>query len=142
MSLSNDRSDTTAAPFGRRLGHTLTRVLRSLADTIIPPVCLACSQPISDHDALCAACWRGLAFIRPPLCDRLGLPMPFGGASGGGGGPLISAAAAANPPDYDRARAVAVFNTDAGDGDGSVLRDLVHGLKYADRMEARRLLGR
>ena len=66
--------------------------------------------------------------------------MPFGGTYGGAGEPLISAAAAARPPDYGRARAVAVFNTD--DNDASVLRDLIHGLKYADRLEARQLLGR
>ena len=128
---------------GSSIGQTLVRALRQLADTVVPPVCLACRQPIFDHDALCATCWREVAFIRPPLCDRLGLPMPFGGTAGDGDlGPLISAAAAAAPPDYDRARAVAVFNADAGSGEGSVLRDLVHGLKYADRLEARRLLGR
>lgn len=57
--------------------------------------------------------------------------MPFGG---GGDGPMISAAAAADPPIYDRARAVAVFD--------DVIRHLVHGLKYSDRHESRRLLGR
>lgn len=56
--------------------------------------------------------------------------MPFGEV----GAPIISAAAAAHPPAYDRARAVGVFD--------AALRDLVHGLKYADRHEGRRLLGR
>lgn len=106
--------------------------IRRLADLVIPSVCVACRAPLRGQDALCAICWRSIAFIRPPLCDRLGLPMPFGGT----GETLISAAAAADPPPYDRARAVAVFN------DESVVRDLVHGLKYADRHEARRLLGR
>ncbi len=71
--------------------------------------------------------------------------MPFGGAPNAAGARLISAAAAANPPDYNRARAVAVFNSDSDDtpgSPGSVLRNLIHGLKYADRMEARGLLGR
>ncbi len=71
--------------------------------------------------------------------------MPFGGAFGAPSLPLISAAAAASPPDYNRARAVAVFNSDGDDSPHapqSVLRNLVHGLKYADRMEARGLLGR
>jgi len=105
---------------------------RWLADLVIPPVCVACHTPLSGHDALCATCWRTIAFIRQPLCDRLGIPMPFGGS----GAPLISAAAAADPPLYNRARAVAVF-----DGD-SVIRHLIHAMKYADRHEARRLLGR
>ncbi len=50
------------------------------------------------------------------------------------GGTIVSAGALANPPDYDRGRAVAHFD--------GVLRDLIHGLKYADRHDARRLLGR
>ena len=144
MSLSDDRPDVPQTRQRGTLVSALGRALRGIADSVIPPVCLACAQPISDHDALCATCWRGVAFIRQPLCDRLGLPMPFGGGGSPDDGPLISAAAAAAPPDYDRARAVAVFNadTDRGDGEGRVLRDLVHGLKYADRLEARRLLGR
>ncbi len=139
MAFGDDQPGTVAGQRAWRtaLVATSTRVLRAIADTVIPPVCLACSAPVLGADALCPRCWRQVAFIRAPLCDRLGLPMPFGGQPGGG--PLISAAAAASPPDYDRARAVAVFNTDET---GTVLRDLVHGLKYADRHEARRLLGR
>ena len=47
---------------------------------------------------------------------------------------MISAAAAADPPDYDRARAVARFD--------GVMRELVHDLKFRDRHDARRLFGR
>lgn len=47
---------------------------------------------------------------------------------------MISAAAAADPPDYDRARAVARY-------DGA-MRDLVLGLKFHDQHQARRLFGR
>lgn len=129
----------------RRTRNAIGHMLQALADAIIPAVCLACSRPVLGHDSLCAACWRGIAFIRQPLCDRLGIPMPFGGAPNAAGARLISAAAAANPPDYNRARAVAVFNSDSDDtpgSPGSVLRNLIHGLKYADRMEARGLLGR
>jgi ComF family protein len=111
----------------------LRALVHRIADVIVPPVCLACQARILDHDALCPSCWRTVAFIRPPLCDRLGIPLPFAGPDEG---PIVSAAAMAEPPPYDRARAVAVF-----DGDG-VLRDLVHSLKFADRQEPRRLLGR
>ena len=108
----------------------LQRFVGAVSSWIVPPVCLACHVPLSQHDALCADCWRGIAFIRPPLCDRLGLPLAFGS-----GGRLISAAAAAAPPTYDRARAVAVFERQG------VLQRLIHGLKYADRHDARRLFG-
>lgn len=47
---------------------------------------------------------------------------------------MISAAAAADPRDYDRAHAVASFQ--------GVMRELVHDLKFRDRHDARRLLGR
>ena len=50
------------------------------------------------------------------------------------GGTMISAAAAADPPDYDRARAVARFD--------GVMRELVNDLKFRDRHQAGRLLGR
>ena len=66
------------------------------------PVCLGCHKPLAGHDALCAKCWRSIDFIRAPLCDRLGIPMPFAT-----GGTIVSAAALADPPDYDRARAAA-----------------------------------
>ena len=47
---------------------------------------------------------------------------------------MISATAAADPPDYDRARAVARFD--------GVMRALVHDLKFRDRHDSRRLFGR
>jgi ComF family protein len=105
------------------------RAFRALADIVLPPACMVCRTPIGEHDALCAACWREIDFIRPPLCDRLGMPLPFDT-----GAPTISALAAADPPPYDRARAVAAH---AGS-----MRKLVHALKFHDRHDARRLLGK
>ena len=116
-----------AAP--SRLVSFLSAAARGLADTIVPPRCLNCRAPLGSHDALCARCWRQVRFIRAPLCDRLGIPLPFDT-----GGPIVSAAALANPPDWDRARAVAHF--------GPVTRELIHGFKYGDRHDARRLFGR
>jgi len=46
----------------------------------------------------------------------------------------VSAAALADPPVYNRARAVAVF--------GGPMQKLIHGFKYSDRHDARRLFGR
>ncbi|WP_088348881.1 MULTISPECIES: ComF family protein [Rhodomicrobium] len=103
--------------------------LRYAADLILPPICIRCHAPISAHGVLCAACWQGIDFITPPLCDRLGLPLPYGGEP-----PLMSAMALRHPPSYGRARAVARFE--------GVMRDLVHGFKYADRHEAAGLFAR
>ena len=104
-----------------------TRFLTALADTIVPPLCLACRTPLASHDALCVGCWSKVDFIRAPLCDRLGMPMPFDT-----GGIMVSAAAVAEPPAYDRARAVARY-------DGT-MRRLVHDFKFRDRQDGRRLL--
>ncbi len=112
-----------------RLRQHLMHAAYGIADVVVPPTCLYCRKLLAVHDALCASCWKSIKFIRPPLCDRLGIPLPFDI-----GGPAISAQAAANPPDYDRARAVAHFD--------GVLRDLVHQLKYGDSHIARRLFGR
>lgn len=108
---------------------TLRGVAGALADLIVPPLCLSCHKPLASHDALCPGCWGQIDFISAPLCDRLGLPMPFDT-----GGVMISAAASADPPDYDRARAVARFD--------GVMRELVHDLKFRDHHDARRLFGR
>lgn len=99
-----------------------------LSDVVVPPVCLSCQTPQSVHNALCPECWRQMDFIRAPLCDRLGIPLPFDT-----GGRMISAAASARPPVYQRARAVAAYD--------GVMRRLIHGFKYRDRHDVRRLFG-
>jgi ComF family protein len=115
--------------WGNSTASAVRAAAAAVADLVIPPLCLACHRPLRAHDALCARCWSDIDFIRPPLCDRLGIPLPFDV-----GAPAISAAAAADPPDYDRARAVARFD--------GVMRELVHDLKFRDRHDARRLFGR
>jgi ComF family protein len=122
-----------AAPIALRLarsaGAGLASATARLTDLLVPPSCVSCRVPLARQDALCAACWQEVDFIRPPLCDRLGIPLPYDT-----GGPTVSAAALANPPAFDRARAVARYD--------GVMRKLVHGLKYADRHEGVGLLGR
>jgi ComF family protein len=107
----------------------LRRLRRVALDTVLPPLCLGCQMRILDHDALCPACWRQITFIRPPLCDRLGIPLTIDT-----GGVMISAAAVSDPPEYERARAVAVFD--------GLMRPLIHGFKFHDSHNARRLFGR
>lgn len=121
-----------------RLGTAATRrglrLLRSLAsfglDIVYPPACLCCRAATAAHGALCAACWSQIHFIEKPFCDRLGIPFAYDlGIEG-----LLSPEAMAHPPVYARARAVARFE------DGPV-RQLVHRLKYHDRMELAEPLG-
>lgn len=99
------------------------------ADLALPPICIACGALLDRHGVLCPACWSGVNFIRPPLCDRLGLPLPFDA-----GGVMISAAALASPPEYGRARAAAHYD--------GVMRNLIHALKYNDRHEGLGFFGK
>ena len=126
MDTANDEPERPS--LSRRTRTLLLGALAASADLIVPPCCLVCRTRIGAHHLLCPQCWRDVHFIRPPLCDVLGIPLPFDT-----GERTISAAAAANPPAYDRARAVAHFS--------GAMRALVHQLKYGDRHDARRLFG-
>ncbi|MGE0698550.1 MAG: ComF family protein [Hyphomicrobiaceae bacterium] len=114
------------------LTQWLDLAARAASDVIVPPVCLACHARIESPDSLCGACWRNVTFIRAPLCDRLGIPLPFGG----GMDTLVSAAATAHPPPWARARAVAVYEPQG------VVAGLIHAMKYADRHDGRRMMAR
>lgn len=126
---SEENGGVVLARDKRGIAGGLIRLARATADLIVPPLCLSCRTPLGSHDAICAACWRQIRFICEPLCDRLGIPLPYDT-----GGRSVSAAALAHPPEWDRARAVAHF--------GPVMRDMIHAFKYADRHDARRLFGR
>lgn len=95
---------------------------RALVHTVLPPTCLACRKPAGAGAGLCPTCWQGAGFIERPYCERLGTPFAYDS-----GGPLISPAAFADPPAFDRARAAMRFS--------DVARDLVHLLKYGDRLD-------
>lgn len=111
------------------VGASAHATVRSLADLLVPPACIACRKPLATDQDICAQCWREIHFIRPPLCDVLGIPLPFDP-----GGTVVSARAEAEPPDYDRARAVAEH--------GGTMRGLIAAFKYGDRLEPRQVFGR
>lgn len=107
----------------------LARLGRALLDLVLPPVCGACRAPVAEPHALCPACWASVPWIERPFCERLGIP--FGYDLGPG---ALSAEAIAFPPPYQRARAVALYDGPA--------RELVHALKFRDRLHLARLMGR
>lgn len=113
-----------------RLRGLARRLWGGLVDVALPPTCMACRAAVDAPGCLCGACWSRLDFIAPPICDRLGTPLPYRF----GEGRLLSAAAREAPPAYGRARAVAAF--------GDVVRDLIHALKYADRLDIAPPMGR
>src|SRR5215475_2385161 len=103
--------------------------IRPLLDIGLPPLCLACREPVRDAGALCGACWSKLNFITRPYCERLGIPFAYDPGPG-----ILSMQAIADPPAYWRARAAVRFD--------GVARSLVHALKYGDRLDVAPPLGR
>ena len=114
----------------RALAPLLFRLSAALLDIVFPPACLACRKAIETHGALCPSCWDRMGFIERPYCERLGTPFVQDlGAEG-----LLSPEAIANPPVYARARAVARF-------DEGPARQLVHRLKYGDKLDMAKPMG-
>ncbi len=114
---------------------SLHRVARragaALLDLVYPPSCIVCRKAVAAHGAICADCWREIAFIERPYCERLGTPFDQDLGQPG----LISLEATANPPAFGRARAVARYDSDKA-------RLLAHRLKYYDRLELAKPIGR
>jgi predicted amidophosphoribosyltransferase len=88
----------------------LARAGNALLDLVYPPSCLVCRRAVATQGAICPECWRDIAFIERPFCERLGTPFERDLAQPG----LISLEAAANPPAFGRARAVARYDSDKG----------------------------
>lgn len=95
---------------------------RLFTDLVLPPSCFSCHEPVADQGTLCPRCWSKIEFITPPLCDKLGIPLPFDTGEG-----TLSAAAIAHPPAYNRARAVAAYS--------GIFPELIHDLKYRDHFD-------
>ena len=113
----------------RRGTARLAGLGRSGMALIYPPSCISCGAAVDRPQALCAECWSSIRFIERPFCERLGTPFALDI-----GGTLHSPGAIAQPPAFNRARAVAIY-------DGAA-RNLVHRLKYNDRTELAEALGR
>ncbi len=84
-----------------------------------PNVCQVCSneRAIGDEGYVCPACWWGVRFIKPPFCDRCGLPFE---------GEITTTFECANCHEMELhfrwARAAVVAN--------GVTRDVIHRYKY------------
>jgi hypothetical protein len=112
---------TRVAQFGRAaLGVAL--------DVALPPLCASCRTPLGNPGGLCPACWSRVSFIAPPYCERLGIPFTYDPGPG-----ILSMEAIADPPAYGRARAAVRYD--------DIARDLVHRLKYGDRLDLATAMG-
>lgn len=58
------------------IAEKLPRILRAGLGLIFPEVCQLCEQERAEvrHGLVGAKCWSQVRFIRPPFCERCGLP--------------------------------------------------------------------
>ncbi len=104
---------------------------RAALDLALPGHCPACDEIASEPGQLCAACFRKAVFITDPCCDRCGTAFASEGFVGLS---LCCPRCDAEPPPWRRARAAFTYD--------ELSRRLILPLKYADRTENARVLGR
>ncbi len=111
-------------------GEALARRAAGAAlNALLPPACLACRVEVDRTGRLCPTCWSGIQFLGPPHCAACGFPFEYDAGEG-----ALCGACAGRHPAYGRARAVMRYD------DGS--RDLILGLKHADRTHGGPTFGR
>ncbi|SNZ20799.1 ComF family protein [Cohaesibacter gelatinilyticus] len=106
----------------------MTFLMHAIGNLIWPPVCANCGKRIDAANHLCGTCWQSMHWIDKPYCPISGLPYAFDV-----GEEIISPSVIVDPPVYDKARAVALYDDTA--------RALVHKLKYYDRTDLARSMG-
>lgn len=104
------------------LGRLSGRVSRTVLDAVLPPRCLKCGDILAAANGLCPECWRKLTWLGAPCCDCCGQPFPFDSGKG-----MLCGACLQKHPAYDHARTVFRYDDES--------RDLILGLKHADRTE-------
>lgn len=102
---------------------TVRAVGRMTIDAVLPPRCLSCGTIVDMAGALCPDCFNGFTFIAQPSCRVCGIPLQAAAPDD-----PVCGACLRERPDYNRARAVFVYN----DASKSLLLKLKHG----DRTDA------
>lgn len=115
QNLEGNKGEDENPPLWRRFAHVAR-------DLVLPPSCLACDRSVDTQGVVCAECWSDLRFIARPFCAVLGSPFTYDLGEN-----ALSARAIANPPAFDRARSVMLYD--------DIARKLVQGLKFGDRTD-------
>lgn len=95
---------------------------------VYPPQCVGCGAAVASDFGLCGPCWRDTGFITGTVCDQCGMPLP---GDGEGAAQCDDCIVLGRP--WERGRAVFLYR-----GKG---RDMVLGLKHADRTDLARPAG-
>ncbi len=99
-----------------------------LLNLLFPPQCPICDTLVSDHGALCLACWQQVHFITEPFCACCGLPFEYSL----GENALCGECLRERPP-FSRARACVRYDEHS--------KRLVLSLKYHDQAYLARIFG-
>lgn len=111
-------------PSPQLLGPWLLKIAGAALDLALPPLCACCDAQVEKPGTLCAACFAGMGFITPPLCQHCGLPFPSRDRAGQAG---LCETCLAAPPPWRHARAAMLYDSKS--------RVPVLQLKHADRQE-------
>jgi ComF family protein len=120
---------------GERIGALATlfaETARRAVDWALPPRCLTCDDTVLEQGVQCAACFRGLGHLRPPFCDRCGVPLRHAGQAEGTRDVPLCPRCALAPPAFREARAAYWYDEAA--------KRLIMPLKYRDRPDLARFL--
>lgn len=104
--------------------------LQNALKVLFPGQCISCGVLVEDAHALCGACWAETPFIEGFVCDQCGAPLVGESA---GERPLCDDCMVFPRP-WDRGRSVLLYEGRA--------RSLVLSLKYGDRPDMARTVGR
>lgn len=99
-------------------------LLRWILDSVMPPSCLVCSEPVVADGQFCVACFAKVNFITQPFCACCGVPFSFQPALGK---EQLCMHCNALHPAFSTARAVIRYDETA--------RRMILPFKYEDRAE-------
>ena len=107
-----------------RLEPRIRTLATAALDALLPPACLLCDSPVSEHAELCANCFATASFVTAPHCARCGVPFETAAQAGPDG---LCVVCREHPPAYRQALAALRYDGFA--------RRLILPFKHADRTE-------
>ena len=102
-------------------------LLDSILNLIFPVTCVVCASPVTERrwGAACAGCWSRLVLLEPPFCTQCGEPaVAIEGLCG---------TCRKGEHAFDFARSALLFT--------AAVREIIHHLKYSDRVSLANPLG-
>lgn len=96
---------------------------KGVVDLLLPPLCLGCEAQVTQHQTLCADCWKNMHFVARPFCACCGAPFDLPVDEG-----TLCGACLDERPVFTTARSALIYD------DAS--RPLILKLKHGDQIHA------